>query len=71
MPDGFMIEHYSDGQCTFILSCSIASLFLFSLGDQVNCHNDTSYLPASDEALAIWGPAVRKSRHLFVRNIGS
>lgn len=29
-------------------------------GDLVNCHNDTSYLPASDEALAIWGPAVRK-----------
>lgn len=29
-------------------------------GDQVNCHTETSTLPASDEALAIWGPAVRK-----------
>lgn len=31
-------------------------------GDQVNCHTETSTLPASDEALAIWGPAVREWR---------
>jgi len=30
----------------------------YSDGDQVNCHTETSTLPASDEALAIWGPAV-------------
>jgi hypothetical protein len=32
----------------------------YSDGDQVNCHTETSTLPASDEALAIWGPAVRE-----------
>lgn len=29
----------------------------YSDGDQVNADTPTGYLPASDEALAIWGPA--------------
>lgn len=34
----------------------------YSDGDLVNCHQETGYLPAADEALAIWGPAVRECR---------
>ncbi|RSH95229.1 hypothetical protein EHS25_000315 [Saitozyma podzolica] len=30
----------------------------YSDGDLVNCHTETGLLPAADEALAIWGPAV-------------
>lgn len=32
----------------------------YSDGDLVNCHTETGYLEASNEALAIWGPAVRE-----------
>ncbi len=32
----------------------------YSDGDLVNGSYETSYLPAGDEALAIWGPAVRE-----------
>jgi len=39
MPDGFMIEHYADG-------------------DLVNEDKPTEFEDASNEALAIWGPAV-------------
>lgn len=32
----------------------------YSDGDLVNCHTETGYLEATNEALAIWGPAVRE-----------
>jgi len=67
MPDDFMIEHYSDGR---LLKRPPIYRFLIpnnsSPGDLVNCHTETGVLPASDEALAVWGPAVRESGFVLI-----
>jgi len=66
-----MIEHYSDGKATgSLISTSDRTKYYSSYtGDLVNCDTPTGILPASDEALAIWGPAVREctpDAHLYI-----